>query len=409
MDSAIFAFVEDLTELLTPTPVSNDSVGAVPQHLGITVAAAYHQARDVTPHGPSRLTWRRDGVHFPPGSHYGRLRPPVQDDAGDEPLAALRTSTRNRGTAMNGWAVFCHNTTLGLANPDVTQLTCFGDRAAPADLCPANPDVGEYSVALARDVARLGVDTVVTESLHYGFLGHGYHHERSFAGLGPVEEFAFGLCFCVFCLRLEGAEQAREECRAALDRVFAGGPAVSDELTIDSLGPHTAVFLRARTAVVTSLVAGVAAAVAEEGSRLVFLDITGALKGYGDGLPTGVPAAEDAWRIGVDPAAVASATGPAGAGYALLAYARDPGRVAADVAAYRSVCGRDVMLRAVLRPGPPDTGSAAELAAKVEAAGRAGADGVDFYAFGLLTVDALARIGSTRPRPDVGPFEEVIT
>src|SRR5438552_9436526 len=33
---------------------------------GLTVAAAYHRARDVTPHGPARVTLRRDGVHFVP-------------------------------------------------------------------------------------------------------------------------------------------------------------------------------------------------------------------------------------------------------------------------------------------------------------------------------------------------------
>lgn len=404
MDSTIFAFVDDIGELLDPQKVYNDSDGSVTRQLGITVAAAYHQARDVTPHGPARLTWRRDGVHFAPGSHYGRLCPPVQEGAGDHLLRVLRTATRERGKAMNGWAVFCHNTTLGLAHPDITQETCFGDRAAPADLCPANPDVREYAVALARDVARLGVDSVVAESLHYGFLEHGYHHERSFAGLGQVEEFAFGLCFCEHCMLLDGAEEAREECRAALDRVFDGAPAAQGPLRIDSLGSHTAVFLRARMAAVGSLVAEVAAAVTEEGSRLVFLDLTGALKGYGDGLPTGVPSAEDAWRIGVDPAAVAAAAG----GYGLLAYARDPERVAIDVAAYRSVCGPDVTLRAVLRPGLPDTRSAAELAAKVDAASRAGADGIDFYAYGLLPLDALARIGSTQAHSDVGPFGEVI-
>src|SRR5215831_18905515 len=105
---------------------------------GVTVAAAYHRARDITPHGPARVTLRQDGVHFPPpGELFSGLRlvPPVQPHAGDGLFATLRVLTAQRGMRLHGWTVFLHNTTLGLAHPDVTQRNCFGDRAAPADLC----------------------------------------------------------------------------------------------------------------------------------------------------------------------------------------------------------------------------------------------------------------------------------
>ena len=302
---------------------------------GLTVAAAYHQARDVTPHGRSRVTLRRDGVHFPlPAGLWDglRLAPPTQDQSGDGLFAELRRVTTQRGARLHGWTVFLHNTTLGLAHPDVTQENCFGDRAAPADLCPAHPDVRAYATALARSVARLDVDTVFAESLHFGSFGHGYHHERCFVELGPVEEFLLGLCFCVYC-RARAAEAGvdAQSARVAAARiagdVLDGGAPLPGELSPAGLaecaGEALCRYVGTRTATVTTLVASVARAVVDEGSRLVFLDLAGALKGYADGRP-GRPRLAAAWQIGVDPAAI----GPVADGYAMLGYARDPARLA---------------------------------------------------------------------------------
>jgi len=363
---------------------------------GLTVAAAYHRARDVTPHGASRVTLRRDGVHFPPPRDLfdgRRLVPPVQDGAGDGLLPDLRRRTADLGVGLRGWTVFLHSTTLGLAHPDVSQENCFGDRAAPADLCPSHPDVRGYAIALARAVARQGVDAVVAESLHFGFFGHGYHHDRSFVRLGAVEEFLLGLCFCVHCRERAGAcsDAARSDAARIAGAVLDGGEPLSSSL--DALGEPLAEYTRARIGTVTALAASVAEAVADEGSRLVFLDITGALKGYADGEPRGALACADAWRTGVDPAAVGAATGE----YAVLGYVRDPSRLAAEVAGYRAALGA-ARLRVTLRPGAPDTSSGGELAAKVAAACDAGADAVDFYHYGMYPFPVLDRIGDALNR-----------
>jgi hypothetical protein len=396
-ESSVYVFVEDLRGEGTAA-VLDRVLGAYCCD-GVTVAAAYHRARDVTPHGPRRVTLRRDGVHFPPPPDlFGglRLQPPVQAGAGEEPLRQVRRLTAERGAALSGWTVFLHNTTLGLAHPDVTQENCFGDRAAPADLCPSHPDVRAYAIALARAVARTGADAVVAESLHFGTFGHGYHHERDFTGLGPVEDFLLGLCFCAFCREYAEAAgvdagAARTEARRAALRVLEGGSPLPGELSPESLaglaGTSVAGYALSRRATVTSLAATVAGAVADEGSRLVFLDLTGAVKGYADGLPPGGPAIADAWRTGVDPAAVAARV----PGYAVLAYARRPERVAEDLGAYRAAVGPDRELRAVLRPGLPDTTSASGLAEKVRAAAGF-ADGVDFYHYGLVPLPVLERI-----------------
>ncbi|MFJ9560434.1 hypothetical protein ACIRQQ_10380 [Streptomyces fuscichromogenes] len=387
--ASVYAFVEDLR--------AEGTDAVLDRILGygcdtLTVAAAYHRARDVTPHGPARVTLRRDGVHFvPPADLFDglRLTPAVQQGAETEPLREARRLTAERGAALHGWTVFLHNTTLGLAHPDVTQQNCFGDRAAPADLCPAHPDVRAYAVALGRSVARVGVDAVVAESLHYGTFGHGYHHERSFVRLGALAEFLLGLCFCEHCARRARAAGAdTDAARGAAERLVAavldgGAPATGE------LPEPVAAYARARTDTVTSLAAEVADAVAAEGSQLVFLDLAGAVKGYADGLPTGPLAADEAWRLGVDPAAVGAVV----PGYAVLAYARDAERTAADIAAYRAVLPDSCALRAVLRPGTPDTDSPGHLGERVAAAtAPGGADALDFYHYGLVPYPVLERI-----------------
>lgn len=398
MDSVLFGFVADL-----PEAGLEQGIGELRERYGVrglTIAAAYHEARDVTPHGAQRLVWREDGVLFHPDPALfagQRLVPPVQEDAASEPFERLRAATRNTGTALHGWAVFCHSTTLGRQHPDCATQTCFGDRAAPADLCPANPDVRAYCVALARNVARLGVASVVAESLQYGTFGHGYHHERSFVPLGGLDQFLFGLCFCQHCAARADragvdARRASSECRAALDRVLAGGPAGPDEISREAVreyaGPATADYVDSRTDTITDLVSAVATAVAEEGARLVLLDHTGASKGYDHGQPTGPPLAHQAWQFGVDPTALSRAVDE----YGILAYARDEQRLVDDVASYHSSCERGTPLRVVLRPGWPDTDSTEHLAGKV-AAVRNLARAVDFYHYGLNTLSDLDRIG----------------
>jgi len=397
LDSSLYVYVED---------VRGEGLAAVLDRItgygvtGVTVAAAYHRARDVTPHGRPRVTLRNDGAHFaPPADLFGGLRlvPPVQAGAEDEPLAALREATAERGLALHGWTVFLQNATLGLADPDVTVRDCFGDRGSPADLCPSHPDVRLYAVALGRAVARQGVDSVVAEALHYGTFGHGYHHERSFVPLGPMDAFLLGLCFCGFCMRRAAdlgvnAEVAREECSRIVGAVFDGDPPAQGEVTRAALtayaGPEVVAYARARSETVTSLVSEVSTAVTDEGSRLVFLDGTGAAKGYADGLPSPGLAAHDSWQLGVDLVALGDLVPSLG----VLAYARDVARVADDVTAYRRSTGKDRELRVVLRPGLPDTDSADRLAAKVRAVRASGADAVDFYAYGLLPFPILDRI-----------------
>lgn len=397
MEHGIFMSVQDFVD--EGTTAILDRVAA----LGIrriVLAVTYHRARDVTPRSPGRVTIRYDGAYFPlPADLLGAGSLPVPVQTQELSIAAdLVRAAHDRGLAVDGWTVFCHNTTIGTIEPEVTQQNCFGGYGSPADLCPANPSVRQYAVDLARAAARLGVDTVPAESLHHGFFDHGYHHERSAVPLGELDRYLLGLCFCNYCAaaaRVHGdldVERARSAAATHLDRVLAGGPPSTAPLTRENLADvavDLAGMVAPRTDLVTSLVEEVAAAVAGEGASLGYIDLTGAVLGYADGMPTGPSAPESAWRFGIDPAAVA-----AHAEYLTLAYAQQPARVATDVAAYRKLIGSSRPLRVVLRPGAPDTHDDAQLRAKAGAATAAGADGLDFYQYGLLTDRDLNRIGT---------------
>jgi hypothetical protein len=212
-----------------------------------------------------------------------------------------------------------------------------------------------------------------------------------------MDAFLFGLCFCRHCMGRATdldvkAEVARQECARIVEGVLGGDPPAEGEVTRAALtayaGPEVVAYARARSESVTSLVAEVSAAVTAEGATLTFLDATGAWKAYADGRPSAGLAAHDAWQLGVDLVAL----GDLVPSLAVAAFAREPERVAEDIAAYRRSIGKNPQLRAVLRPGAPDTDSGEQLAVKVRAARAAGAQAADFYAYGLAPFEALGRI-----------------
>ncbi|WP_235854981.1 hypothetical protein [Nonomuraea aridisoli] len=390
VDSSVYVFAEDLRGEGVERVLDRISGYGV---AGVTVGAVHHATRDVTPHGLSRLTVRHDGAHFTPAPDlFAGLRlSPVPGDP--EVFDGLREACAKRSLKLHAWTVFLHNATLGARHPDVTVRDCFGDRGSLTDLCPAHPDARDYAVALARAVARLGVDSVVAESLHFRPL----RRHRSFVPLGPMDAYLFGLCFCDHCMRRAAnlgvdAEVARAECARIVGGVLDGDPPAQGEVTRAALtayaGPDVVAYARARSESVTTLVSEVASAVAAEGSKLVFVDSTGAVKGYDDGLPTPGLAAHDAWQLGVDLVALGDLV-PA---FGVLAYARDAARVADDVGAYLRSVGKDREVRAVLRPGHPDSDSADRLVAKARGAKAAGAAALDFYAYGLVPYPVLERI-----------------
>ena len=352
---------------------------------GVTLAAAYHASRDLFPRARrSRLRFLRGGeVHFRPDPTLWRGAA-LQPLGGErETLGELVALAGRRGMHVDGWTVFCHVDRERDLPSGLAEETCFGDQV-PTQLCPANPAVREYVVTLAREVARRGVRAVVAESLHFHGFDHGAHHERAFVRLSPTARSVLGNCFCRHCCdddALRGAARAHVEAAFAADSDDgrAATPAILDAL----LPGHRA----RREERVSSLVAEVAFACREQGSALVFLDASGATKGYATGQPAGGPAPEVAWTMGVDVAACAHAAGAIGA----IAYAADPARVTLDLAAYRELAGPDVALEAVLRPSAPDCSDSANLTAKLAACAARGVRSVGLYHYGLMPAPAFER------------------
>jgi hypothetical protein len=380
VDTSIYCFATDVADEGVDTVLDNV------QHRaglgGVTFAAAYHEGRDVFPHNPvHKVRFLESGAVFfePHALRETRLQPPVSEVADVTP--ELLAAAHRRGLAVRAWTVFLHNGALAAAHPDCAPENAFGDRYV-TDLCPAHPDVRAFAAALAADVARLGVATICSESLHYHPLEHGYAHERYFVPLGPHVRYLLGLCFCVHCLtaaRRSGVDgdAVRRAAREEIERVFAGGAEPPlEELERDELDGY----LRVREDVVSSLVAEVAAAAHAGGADFEFIELSGAVKGYATGRPTGAPAPSIAWQLGVDVAGVASACD----GVCVVGYAADPERVRGDLDAYG-----DAAVSVIFRPTTPDCESPDDLRAKVEVARERGLRRADFYHYGFMRLDAL--------------------
>ena len=240
--------------------------------------------------------------------------------------------------------------------------------------------------ALSADIARHGVQTIVAESLHYHPLEHGYHHERYFLHLGARTASSRTLLLralrrgrprpasMVAVQRWAQNEIQRSSTAARTHRRSSTRPRRGRWRAGSSAATSTR-----RAEAVASLVADASAAAAEEDAVFAFLDASGAIKGYADGRPAGGPAAEIAWRLGVDPGAVARACGRLEA----IAYAADPDRVRLDLEAYRALLPQDGSLSAAMRPTLPDCDSTENLAEKLGLARELGLERVDLYHYGF--------------------------
>lgn len=401
LETAAFAFPSDLAD---------EGVDAVLRNLqeragldGIQPAFVYHAARDLFPHNPRRKVHLLDrGGHFflPDPTLYDGLRiQPRVDPSATERDVLRETCERaaERGLAVNAWTVFLHADRPDEL-PDCVVRNAFGEPYAN-DFCPANPDVRAYTRALVADVARYDVDSIVAESLHYHGLEHGYHHERYFIELGATARYLLGICFCEHCLaRADTAGVAGSVVREAVEEelvgVFESSTAVRPgQVEREALGlladGELAAYLDVRNETVTSLAAEAAEVSDAHGKRFAFLELAGAVKGYADGKPTGEPAAEIAWRLGVDLPGVAAVCPEV----EVLGYAADVERLRQDLEAYRACLG-DARLSLALRPSPPDCDSPDNLAAKIGLARAMGVARVDFYHYGFLRLEALDWIRS---------------
>jgi hypothetical protein len=398
METSMLAFATDLYDEGLDTVLGNVQERAGVD--GLTMAVAYHDARDLFPHNPvHKVRYLEGGAVFfrPDEARYEglQLQPRVAKLARTrDPLGDLCAAAGERGMQVNAWAVFLHNDRLGFIDPECATQNAFGDRYL-TDLCPSNPEVRAYACALASDIGRYEVATIFAESLHFHGLRHGYHHERYFEELGTIGIYLLGVCFCTHCLaaaRRTGvdAEAVHRSVRDELERRLADGECSegSKELTRDGLaaigGERLLRYLDARIETVTSLATQVSAA-AGAGTNVTFLDLSGAEKGFATGHPAGDAVPTIGWQMGIDVTTLVKACDIIEA----TGYAADPDRLGFDLDAYRHLLSDTSLLGLMLRPMPPDCRSADNLVTKVALARERGLKRIDFYHYGFCRLRSL--------------------
>jgi hypothetical protein len=244
-----------------PWDVAGDPEAAVrTARLGVeqvTLAAAYHSTRALTPRHPAQriVTAEYAAVLYPPGDRWaGRgLRPYpagrwAPGDAYGEAARALAAA----GLEVHTWVVLAHNSRLGSEHPDTSVVNAYGDRY-PWAPCIAQPATRAYLVDLAAEAAvRPGAHGTELESLGWYGLQHLHAHDKiSGVGLGDAGQYLMSLCFCPSCRVGYGehgldADELPAAVRTALEPLWRGTAADGGWPTVEKLlGEETAAATRA--------------------------------------------------------------------------------------------------------------------------------------------------------------------
>lgn len=355
----------------------------------VTLAAAYHAVRAVTPRHPGhRIVTREAGIYFradPARWRDARLRPAGAAPGGamsggamsggeglgtfERAAAALRAA----GLPVTAWVVVTHNSRLAGAG-ECSVRNAFGD-VYPWALCAGSGAVRDYAALLAAEAAALaGVEAIELEACGWYGFEHGSAHDKTgdvSAPAGGAGDWLLSLCFCGACAsayRCAGGNPAE---LAALVRAAAdGGPPLP--------GDVCAVIDAARAAASGRLLTGVLAAV----------------RAAAPGRPVLVHSHPDPRAVGANPGYdPAVLCGPGGADGVVLncgnpATARD--LVARTAAAAPPGSRIAAVLQAVAGlGGHPET-----LVAQAKAVQAAGATELRVYHAGLAAESDLAAIAT---------------
>lgn len=346
----------------------------------ISLATSYHAGRFLQPRSPDcKAYFPEDGtVYYRPDESLwaGKtIRPLMAQNVSErgDMLDALVAARARTGMKISCWTVCLHNTRLGMLHPGHVTRNAFGNPNY-YNLCPSSPAARDYVVTMVREITtRYHPDTVELESPNFMGFAHEYHHEKDAVGLNDEDDFLLSLCFCPHCMERAAAagvdgEAARrtvqrfiaEMCEREIpQKQFEDFPAAG----IGAFGdwPELHAYLSWRTEPVTSLIGDIREA-ADPGTRVMLIDL------------------KDGWLGGVDLKAVAQRCD----GAILCAYDMDAETGAELIAAGRKLVGPDRFLGVGHRLFYPEFRSPAEVAARASAAVEAGADGVNFYNYGLI-------------------------
>ncbi len=177
----------------------------------VSLSVLYHTAKMLLLNNAKRHVYVNDGgtcFYDVQRSRYSRLKPArdkILNDYSGEFLKDVQECFEKFGIKVCGWAVVFHNDALAREHPDCGIRNCFGESSG-TNLCPSNPEVMEYGLKLAEELAETGLYEVHLESADYAGFLHGDHHEmQAFGDTERLEEF-MGTCYCPHCMEL--AKQA---------------------------------------------------------------------------------------------------------------------------------------------------------------------------------------------------------
>ncbi|MFF0086897.1 hypothetical protein ACFYR1_45625 [Streptomyces canus] len=201
----------------------------------VTLAAAYHSTRALTPRHPRHriVTAEHASVLYPTDARWeGRaLRPYAAGDwARGDAFGEAAAQLSEAGLEVHTWVVLAHNSRLGAEHPDTSVVNAYGDRY-PWAPCIAQPATRAYLIDLAVEAAlRPGAAGTELESLGWYGLQHLHAHDKTGGvPLGDAGMYLMALCFCGTCREGYGeqgldADSLAAAVRAALQPLWQGAP-----------------------------------------------------------------------------------------------------------------------------------------------------------------------------------------
>jgi len=358
----------------------------------VTIAVSYHAGKFLrTRNDSSRVYFPEDGtVYFEPDlKRYGRIKPVPHPDKKLRQVAAGLVQADRLG--VHAWTVVFHNSRLGFAYPDATVRNAWGDRY-PYSLCPVNPEVAAFGVALVDDLSRaLPVASIVLETIGFLPYAHGYHHEFAQTKIAPWMSVLLALCFCEHCLKESKRETGidsnalRKRVEVKVDDYLQSAVDIPADMALawiaaDVLSDQElSGYLKWRSNRVSELVKQFRAAVS---AKLAII-------------PTIQRPTASTWIEGSDIKALAEI-----ADYLEVPfYEPTAQRAIADAWDTLHRTGNDpTKIRAILRPGPPDLGGGQELVEAIQGIAQLGIRDFAFYNWGLLRKRDFERIGPALSR-----------
>jgi hypothetical protein len=364
----------------------------------VTLAAAYHGVRAVTPFHPGhRIVTREASVYYRTDVARWRgapLRPVEAGPAGSFERAAARL--RASGLRVNAWAVLAHGCGAVADGRSCCVRNAYGD-SYPWALCIGTPAVRDYAAALAAEVATLGeADAIELEACGWYGLDHGSAHDKTGEAAGPAARFLLSVCFCPACAGAYGQAGADpEELRAAvcsaLDRAFGWGAAGPAGQAVAALPASPAVPVAPDELLPPDAAAALLGARAALAGGLM-REVIAAVHAVAPGKPVLVHADPDPRAAGSNPGYdPAVLLGPGGADGIVLS-CWDPARAVPLVTSVAAAAPHGSRIAASLLAvaglgGRPDT-----LAEQAQAVGAAGATELRLYHAGLASPSDLAAI-----------------